>query len=188
MSTTYRSVLFSRRWRCCVTMKFPFRSEDAFAGYLVTVVAVVIIDNLTVDCRLIGSSNALGDGCDWVGRWVVTWDAHFLVFKSYWCAVCIYYFLVHIYLKVGKTYSYLKTGLANRLVTFSYLLNYLFIYLLHGAGYSFKSWQSLSLSNSLLSLRNPKVHDRAYKSPPLDPILSQQNPVRSIDPVSLRSI
>jgi len=49
-------------------MKFPFRSEDAFAGYLVTVVAVVIIDNLTVDCRLIGSSNALGDGCDWVGR------------------------------------------------------------------------------------------------------------------------
>jgi hypothetical protein len=26
------------------------------------------------------------------------------------------------------------------------------------------------------------VHDRVYKSPPLDPILIQPNPVRSIDP------
>jgi hypothetical protein len=62
------------------------------------------------------------------------------------------------------------------------LLTYLLTYLLHGVGHYLKSWWSLSLSkNILLSLWNPKVPHRVHKSPLLDPILSQLNPVRLID-------
>jgi hypothetical protein len=54
-------------------------------------------------------------------------------------------------------------------------------YLLHGAGYYLKSWLSLSFSKNIpLSLWNPKVHHCVHKSPPLDPILSQPNRVRTI--------
>jgi hypothetical protein len=63
---------------------------------------------------------------------------------------------------------------------------YIFLWprhLLHGAEYYLKTWLSLSLSKIiLLSLWKPKIRYRIHKSPPLDPISSQLNPVRPIDP------
>jgi hypothetical protein len=58
----------------------------------------------------------------------------------------------------------------------------LLTYSLRGAGYYLKSWLPLSLSKNLTSLWNPKFHYRVYKSPPLEPMLIQPNPVGTIDP------
>jgi hypothetical protein len=64
----------------------------------------------------------------------------------------------------------------------TYLLNYPLSHSLHSAGYSLKSWQSLSFPNSnLLSLWKPQVYFRAHKSPPLEPIVSQPNSIRPIE-------
>jgi len=44
------------------------------------------------------------------------------------------------------------------------------------------------VKNILLSLWNPKAHHLVRKSSPLDPILSQPNPICPSIPISLKSI
>ena len=49
-------------------MKFPFRFKDICGGCFISLSVFVFVVNLTVECRLIGYSGSLGDGCDWTGR------------------------------------------------------------------------------------------------------------------------
>lgn len=94
MSASIGSVLLCHRWSCSVTMKFPFRLKDIFGGSVIRVMSVVFIVNWTVECHLIGSSNSLGDGCDWTGRWVVSQLLLIVVCVLYEPCVTLYVYLV----------------------------------------------------------------------------------------------
>jgi hypothetical protein len=54
-------------------------------------------------------------------------------------------------------------------------------YLLHGADIIWKANCPSACQKNILSSWKPKVHHHVHKSPPLDPILSESNPVRRID-------
>jgi hypothetical protein len=88
----------------------------------------------------------------------------------------MYLFIRHNETTLGKVATYLLTYLLTDLLTpWCRVL-------------SEKLIVTQLVKNILLSLWNPKVLHRVNKSPPLDPILSQLNPVPPSIRISLRSI